>query len=70
MKLFLWHGLIYGERNTIYALAEDLKSAKIIALASAPLAAEKDVRYILENVGPHIFEESTSFIFKSGGQLT
>ena len=69
MNLYLWHGNINGDRYAIYALADDLESAKIIALGSAPKSAEADVKNIIADTAPIIHNEPASFIMASGAQL-
>lgn len=68
MNLFIWHGSINDSRYTVYALADDLASAKKIALAKCPINAETDMRKILER-NPILHDEPSSFIMVSGAQL-
>ncbi len=61
--------MINNARYAIYALANDLESARKIAIDKAPASAKETVSKIVNENAPVVHSEPTSFIQGSNGQL-
>jgi len=69
MNLYQWHGLINGADYKIFALADDLLSAKQTAITNAPALAKNEVARIVNASAPAVSNESTSFIYSASSIL-
>lgn len=70
MNLYIWNNLIINnESYSIYALADDLSSAKEIALNSTSSLTKDLLKVHIDKVAPIIYDEPSSFVKRSSAHL-
>lgn len=69
MNLYRWNCKLFGSDYSIYALAENLESAREIAIQKASNLSKVGVSEAVNNVDPIVYNEQDSFIMVSSPQL-
>jgi hypothetical protein len=65
-KLYMWR---FRQKDTIFALADNLEEAKAIAIGKAGGSLKEDVAEVVNTATPSVTDEAHSFIFETGPQL-